>query len=292
MPQWLPFWVSRIVCSRPSNPPGSPVVFSIKQNDVTPLLYCHYSNFITTTGNSAPIEYLSTFDLIVLWLVSFRFSLLYRFPCFTQKPNTCSCHLNAVPQIASFTGLLYPLPYPVVKDRFCRSLTLSTLHQWFTFVHLHVSYLVTKITFSLIAHYHDLNHSSIRVIWQACLFNSCRRTFLHLLCALHGTPPPYVPFGIRRFFSFHRLSDNSQAWMCIPAWLLFYLWLLNLTLVPFSNNLSYYMQVLLLSNALILILWAFGISFWFSSIVSNRPPVFFVLPIHQLLEVFLSYPQV
>ena len=32
--------------------------------------------------------------------------------------------------------------------------------------------------------------------------------------------PPCVPFGTRRFFSFHKLLDNSQAWMFIPAWLL------------------------------------------------------------------------
>ena len=33
--------------------------------------------------------------------------------------------------------------------------------------------------------------------------------------------PPCVPFGTRRFFSFHTLLDNSRAWMCILAWLLF-----------------------------------------------------------------------
>ena len=27
--------------------------------------------------------------------------------------------------------------------------------------------------------------------------------------------PPCVPFGTRRFFSFHTLLDNSRAWMCI-----------------------------------------------------------------------------
>ena len=175
------------------------VVFSIKQNDVTPLLHRHYNNFNTTTSNSAPVEYISTFDLIFLWFESFRFSLFYRFPCFTQKPDTCSCHLNAVPQIVGFTGFLHPHPYSVVKSKFCRNLTLSTLLQWFIFIHLHVSYLIVCTTFSLIAHYHDLNHSSIRVIWQACLFNSCRRAYLHLPCALHGTPPPGVPFGTRRF---------------------------------------------------------------------------------------------
>ena len=34
--------------------------------------------------------------------------------------------------------------------------------------------------------------------------------------------PPYVRFRIRRFFSFHRLLDNSRVWMYIPAWLLFF----------------------------------------------------------------------
>ena len=275
-----------------SNPPSFPVVFSIKQNDVTPLLHCHYSNFITTTNNSAPVEYLSTFNLIFLWLASFRFSLLYRFPCFIQKPNTCSCHLNAVPQIVSFTGFLYPHPYPVVKDRFCRSLTLSTLHQWFTFVHLHVSHLIIRITFSLIAHYHDLNHSSIRVIWQACLFNSCRRTFLHLPYALHGTPPPYVPFGIRRFFSFHKLSDNSQAWMYILAWLLFYSLAQLIVFSTFSNTSFCSLLTLRLSNAPALTPVAFYILFSFSSIVSSKPLVFFVLPIHLFFEVVFSCPQV
>ena len=32
--------------------------------------------------------------------------------------------------------------------------------------------------------------------------------------------PPCIPFGTRRFFSFHTLLDNSRAWMCILAWLL------------------------------------------------------------------------
>ena len=70
-------------------------------------------------------------------------------------------------------------------------------------VHLRSSSCITSdycsAAFSLVAHYHDLNHSSTRAIWQACLFNSCRRAFLHLLCALHGTPPPCVPLGTRRF---------------------------------------------------------------------------------------------
>ena len=28
--------------------------------------------------------------------------------------------------------------------------------------------------------------------------------------------PPCIPFGTRRFFSFHILLDNSQTWTCIP----------------------------------------------------------------------------
>ena len=112
-----------------------------KRNDVIPLLHHHYSNFVTTTDDSAPTDYFSTFSLAVLWLALFRFSLTCRFPCFTQKPNTCSCHLNAVPQIISISGIYYPYFYQVVTSRFCGSLTFSTLLQWFTFVHLHVSHL-------------------------------------------------------------------------------------------------------------------------------------------------------
>ena len=68
-----------------------------------------------------------------------------------------------------------------------------------------------SVAFSLVAHYHDLNHSNTRAIWQACLFNSCRRAFLHLLCALHGTPLPSIPFGIKRFQFFHASSSGKRT---------------------------------------------------------------------------------
>ena len=69
--------------------------------------------------------------------------------------------------------------------------------------------------------------------------------------------PPCIRFRTRRFLSFHKLPDNSQAWMCILAWLLFSLKRFGLALSPFSNNLFCYRRVLLLSNAQALMLSTF-----------------------------------
>ena len=70
--------------------------------------------------------------------------------------------------------------------------------------------------------------------------------------------PPCVRFRTRRFLSFHKLSDNSQAWMYILTWLLFYLKRFDSALLPFSSNLFYCRQVLLLSNAQDRVLLTFG----------------------------------
>ena len=146
-----------------------------------------------------------------------------------------------------------------------------------------------SIAFSLIAYYRRLTYSSIRVIWQICLLNSCRGTFPHLPCNFHGTPPPYVRFRIRRFFSFHKLLDNSQAWMCILAWLLFYSLSLSLTQLIFSNISFGSWQVPLPSNVRVLTLSTFGTWFLPSFTVSNRPLGFYALPIRPLFWVVLSY---
>ena len=87
--------------------------------------------------------------------------------------------------------------------------------------------------------------------------------------------PPCIPFGTRRFFSFHILLDNSQTWTCIPIWLLFFSKKFGSALVPFSSNLFYYMLVLSPSSVPYPMLLAFGILFLFSSIVSNRLPLFY-----------------
>ena len=104
--------------------------------------------------------------------------------------------------------------------------------------------------------------------------------------------PPCIPFGTRRFFSFHILLDNSQTWTCIPIWLLFFSKKFGSALVPFSSNLFYYMLVLSPSSVPYPMLLAFGILFLFSSIVSNRLLGFSVLPIHLFFLEVLSYLQV
>ena len=75
--------------------------------------------------------------------------------------------------------------------------------------------------------------------------------------------PPCVPFGTRRFFSFRRLLDNSQAWMYILTWLLFYSKRFGSRLSPFSNSLFYCWLIPWLSNPLNLVLSAFGTCFDF-----------------------------
>ena len=84
--------------------------------------------------------------------------------------------------------------------------------------------------------------------------------------------PPCVPFGTRRFSSFHKLLDNSQAWICIQAWLLFYSKRFGSVPLPFSSNLFCYMQVLLLSNVQVL-LWVLLTSHSSLLLRLMRPPV-------------------
>ena len=47
-------------------------------------------------------------------------------------------------------------------------------------------------------------------------------SFYGVLYQIMVRKPPSIPFGTRRFLSFHRLSDTSQAWIYILAWLLLY----------------------------------------------------------------------
>ena len=77
--------------------------------------------------------------------------------------------------------------------------------------------------------------------------------------------------------------------MYILAWLLFYWKRFGSRLSPFSNNLFYYRQVLLLSNVPFLMLSAFDTLSLFSSIVFNRQPESYALPIHPLFWEALSY---
>ena len=79
--------------------------------DGTPSLRRHYSGFVTTTGTSAPTCSFSTFGLIFLRFVPFRFSSTRRFPRSVHWPAPRSCHLNAGCRTASYrsAALLVPV---------------------------------------------------------------------------------------------------------------------------------------------------------------------------------------
>ena len=96
-----------------------------------------------------------------------------------------------------------------------------------------------------------------------------------------------VFFRIRRFFSFHKLLDNSQAWIYILAWLLFYSLSPNLARLTFSNTSFGSWQVPLPSNVRALMLLTFGTGFLSSSAVSNKQLGFCVS--HILLILLFSY---
>ena len=77
-----------------------------------------------------------------------------------------------------------------------------------------------------------------------CLF------YTKICSSLRSTKKNAACWSLRQFFLNFGYSelDNSQAWMCIQAWLLFYSKRFGSVPLPFSSNLFCYMQVLLLSN--------------------------------------------
>ena len=117
------------------------MTFYVQLNDITPSLHYHYNSFFITTGYSAPIQHITTFGLIFLWLVPFRLSLLSRFLCFTSKPVMHSCRLNTGCRVANRQFGRYSCPWWVVKFKFWHRFTLSILHQRFTCVHLYITYM-------------------------------------------------------------------------------------------------------------------------------------------------------
>ena len=63
--------------------------------DSSPSLHLHYTDFITTTGWSAPVPCIGTLTLVGLPLELLPLHQDDRFPRSTQKPGSSSCHLYA-----------------------------------------------------------------------------------------------------------------------------------------------------------------------------------------------------
>ena len=87
------------------------------------------------------------------------------------------------------------------------SLTLTTLHQWFTLVHLHRAYLPILYGLFLAVHLPCLFNRAAQGDLTGLPVSSRRGACPHPMYSFRGTPPPCVPFGTRRF---NRISAETR----------------------------------------------------------------------------------
>src|SRR5271166_1429971 len=114
--------------------------------NTAPWLHPFIGDFCATTGRSAPSHRFPTMALAGPLLEPFGYHRCGRFPRSTLPPRTRvmppSCRRPHVPE----TGLVHAYPGTTTPSRFRPHLVyVSTRHQWFTFVHLSVTYLIRSI---------------------------------------------------------------------------------------------------------------------------------------------------
>ena len=83
------------------------------------------------------------------------------------------------------------------------SLTLTTLHQWFTLVHLHRAYLPILYGLFLAVHLPCLLNRATQGDLTGLPVSSRRGACPHPMYSFRGTPEPCVPFGTRLFPCLH-----------------------------------------------------------------------------------------
>ena len=88
------------------------------------------------------------------------------------------------------------------------SLTLTTLRQWFTFVHLHGAYLPILYGLFLAVHLPCLFNRAAQGDLTGLPVSSRRGAFPHPMYSFRGTPPPCVRFRTRRF---NRISAGTRT---------------------------------------------------------------------------------
>ena len=124
-------------------------------------------------------------------------------------------------------------------------------------------------------------------VWYKKWRQSSRRLTISWLADLpHRT---YVPFGIRRFSSFHIFSDNSPTWRYIPVGLFVYLSAPRLTSALSSSNLSGCWTAHVPATLPVSTTSGSDTLSLPSSTVSSIPPVSFFAAIHLCLSSAFSY---
>ena len=97
------------------------------------------------------------------------------------------------------------------------SLTLTTLHQWFTCVHLHGAYLpIFFYGLFLAVHLPCLFNRAAQGDLTGLPVSSRRGACPHPMYSFRGTPPRNVPFGTTRFNRISAETRTGQGYCSIP----------------------------------------------------------------------------